>query len=122
MFQGQASDALAFYLAIFPDSRAVNIERYGADDAGPEGSIRLSTFSIGGQEVLCTDSFIKHEFSFTPAFSFFVECQSEEQLKHLANALKDGGSELMAVDDYGFSRLFTWVNDRFGVSWQLNWT
>ncbi|TMJ32689.1 MAG: VOC family protein [Alphaproteobacteria bacterium] len=121
MFQGEGSAALDFYLSVFPDARVDAIERYGPDDAAPEGTIKLARLSIGGQEVLCTDSVIKHPFSFTPAFSFFVDCESEEWLRHLADVLKQGGAELMAVDNYGFSRLFAWVNDRFGVSWQLNW-
>jgi predicted 3-demethylubiquinone-9 3-methyltransferase (glyoxalase superfamily) len=70
--------------------------------------------------VLCTDSFATHAFSFTPSFSFFLECRSEEQLRSLGIALKEGGAELMPAASYGFSRLFTWVTDRFGVSWQSN--
>jgi predicted 3-demethylubiquinone-9 3-methyltransferase (glyoxalase superfamily) len=65
---------------------------------------------------------VKHAFTFTPASSMFVECQSEEELRSLAGALDEDGKVLMGIDNYGFSRLFTWVQDRFGVSWQLNLT
>jgi predicted 3-demethylubiquinone-9 3-methyltransferase (glyoxalase superfamily) len=70
--------------------------------------------------VLCSDSFVKHAFGFTPSFSFFVDVDSEERMRELADKLKEGGGELMPVGNYGFSRLFAWVNDRFGVSWQIN--
>jgi predicted 3-demethylubiquinone-9 3-methyltransferase (glyoxalase superfamily) len=62
----------------------------------------------------------KHEFSLTPAFSLFVECASDEEIERLFAALGDGGATLMPLGAYGFSRRFGWVNDRFGVSWQLN--
>ena len=52
--------------------------------------------------------------------SFFVECESETRLRELHAALGADGTDLMPVDNYDFSRLFTWVQDRFGISWQLN--
>ncbi len=79
-----------------------------------------ASFSVGGQVVLCTDSVVPHAFTFTPSFSFFVECDSEEQTAHLAGALAEGGAVMMPLGDYGFSRRFAWVSDRFGVSWQVN--
>lgn len=120
MFEGQAADAIDFYLSIFPDAHVQDIERYGPGEAGAEGTVKKAAFRIGDQTVLCTDSFVKHDFSFTPAFSFFVECTSVEEIARLASALAEGGMELMPMGDYGFSRRFTWVSDRFGVSWQLN--
>ena len=64
-------------------------------------------FTIAGETVLCTDSPIKYDFTFTPAISFFVHCESEEQLRDLAAALGRDGKEFMPLDNYGFSRLFT---------------
>ena len=63
---------------------------------------------------------MKHAFSFTPAFSLLVECTSDDEISRLCAALVDGGGALMPLGEYGFSRKFAWVNDRFGVSWQLN--
>ncbi|MET0531242.1 VOC family protein [Microvirga sp. P5_D2] len=120
MFEGDASEALDFYTKLFPQSGIDKVELYGAGEAAPEGSIKLARFTIGGQSVLCTDSMVKHAFTFTPSFSFFVECSSEKEVRRLGEALKTGGKELMPPANYGFSTLFTWVSDRFGVSWQLN--
>jgi len=64
-------------------------------------------FKIARQTILCTDSPVSHGFSFTPAISFFVKCESEEQLRRLAGALGERGKEFMPLDNYGFSRLFT---------------
>jgi predicted 3-demethylubiquinone-9 3-methyltransferase (glyoxalase superfamily) len=121
MFQGTGSAALDFYVSVFPDARIEEAARYGPGEAGPEGSIKRARFTIGGQSVLCTDSFVKHAFSFTPSFSFFVACNSESEVRRLSEVLKEGGSEMMPAANYGFSTLFSWVSDRFGVSWQLNY-
>ena len=120
MFQGQALQAMEYYVEHIPGSKVIEIARYGADEPGPEGSVKKALFSVAGQTVLCIDSPVKHAFTFTPSFSFFVECESAEQIRRMALALAEGGAVLMPLDSYGFSREFTWVNDRFGVSWQLN--
>ena len=120
MFEGKAEEAMNFYVSLLPGSEIRSITRYGAEGPGPEGSVVRATFTVAGQEVMCIDSFIKHGFTFTPAFSFFVECESNEQLERLTAALSEGGGTLMPLGEYGFSRRFAWVNDRYGVSWQLN--
>ena len=120
MFQGKAEEAMNFYVSLFPEAEVLEVLRYGRNEAGVEGSIKMARFSIGRQAVMCIDSPIKHDFSFTPAFSFFVECASEEEIDRLNAALATGGTVLMPMGDYGFSRRFTWINDPFGVSWQLN--
>ncbi|MGW1347624.1 VOC family protein, partial [Kribbella sp. NPDC002412] len=98
----------------------VSISRYGAEGPGPEGSVMHAVFRLGGQEFMCIDSFVKHDFTFTPAVSLYVDCADEAEIDRLYAALSEKGSELMALGDHGFSRKFGWVNDRFGVSWQLN--
>jgi predicted 3-demethylubiquinone-9 3-methyltransferase (glyoxalase superfamily) len=69
---------------------------------------------------MCTDSVVKHGFTFTPAFSLFVRCESENDIRRLTDALAEAGTVLMPLGHYGFSRQFAWVNDRCGVSWKLN--
>jgi predicted 3-demethylubiquinone-9 3-methyltransferase (glyoxalase superfamily) len=121
MFQGgTAEEAMTFYLSLFADARINDLERYGANEAGTEGLIKKASFSVGGQTVLCFDSPVQHAFNFTPSFSFFVDCESGEELDRLNASLAEGGTILMPLDNYGFSRQFVWLNDRFGVSWQIN--
>ena len=76
--------------------------------------------TLKGQEFMCIDSNVKHPFSFTPSFSIFVTCNTEEELDKLYQKLNESGQALMPLGNYGFSKKFGWVNDRFGVSWQLN--
>jgi predicted 3-demethylubiquinone-9 3-methyltransferase (glyoxalase superfamily) len=121
MFQGgTAEQAMTLYTSLFEDGRIVDITRYGAEGPGPAGTVLRARFSLAGQEFLCSDSFVTHDFSFTPSFSVWMETESEDELERLFAALADGGAQLMPLGDYGFSRRFGWVNDRYGVSWQLN--
>jgi len=120
MFQGDAEAALNLYLSVFPDAKVLDTTRYKEGEEGTAGALKLATFLVAGQSVRCFDSPVNHAFTFTPSFSFFVDCESEEELRRLAAGLGEGGGVMMAPDNYGFSRLFTWISDRFGVSWQLN--
>uniref|UniRef100_A0AAU2JVJ6 VOC family protein n=1 Tax=Streptomyces sp. NBC_00049 TaxID=2903617 RepID=A0AAU2JVJ6_9ACTN len=120
MFEGRAEEALTFYTSLFEDSEVVDIARYGPEGPGAEGTVVRATFSLAGQRFMCIDSFVEHAFGFTPAVSLFVECDTEAELDRLYGALADQGEELMPLGSYGFSPKFGWVNDRFGVSWQLN--
>lgn len=120
MFEGAAEEAVTFYVSAIPDSRVVELRRYGPEGPGPDGTVMLGRALLGGMEVLFSDSFVKHAFSFTPSLSLFVTCQSDVEIEQLTASLGEGGQTLMPLGEYGFSRRFAWVNDRFGVSWQLN--
>jgi predicted 3-demethylubiquinone-9 3-methyltransferase (glyoxalase superfamily) len=120
MFEGKAEEAMNFYVSLFPGSKITDIVRYGAGQPGAEGSVMKASFSLAEQTVLCIDSPAKHAFTFTPAFSFFVQCESEEEIRRLYASFLDGGTALMGLGNHGFSRQFAWVNDRYGVSWQMN--
>ncbi len=120
MFEGNAEEAMNTYVSVVPGSKIIDLEKYGAGGPGKEGTVMRGTFAVAGQVVQCTDSPIKHAFTFTPSFSFFVDCESEAQLESLWAALSEGGGTMMPLDNYGFSRRFGWLSDRFGVSWQLN--
>ena len=115
MFQGGAAQkAVAAYQVIFPDAILSDIIHT------TEGAFQRATLTVAGQDVMIFDSPVGHAFTFTPATSFFVECKDEEEIRRLSEALLEGGAALMPLGEYGFSRLFVWLNDRFGVSWQLN--
>ena len=120
MFEGVAEDAMKFYVSLFTNSEINHIERYQSGEQGAEGSIKRADFTVSGQKFICIDSPIEHAFSFTPAMSIFVDCENEEELQNAFQQLSSEGSILMPLDDYGFSKQFGWLNDRFGVSWQLN--
>ncbi len=120
MFAGKAEEAMSFYVSLFPDGEVTHVARYGPEGPGAEGSVVTAGFTIGGQAVLCSDSPVQHAFGFTPSVSMFVECEAEDEVNRLATALAADGQILMPLGDYGFSRRFAWVNDRFGVSWQIS--
>lgn len=120
MFDGDAENAMRFYVTLFEDSEITQLERYGRDEAGQEGAIKRADFRLGGQRLLCMDSPVEHDFRFTPSMSIFIECESEAEMDEVWQQLSVGGQVLMPLDDYGLSKRFGWLNDRFGVSWQLN--
>jgi predicted 3-demethylubiquinone-9 3-methyltransferase (glyoxalase superfamily) len=117
---GMAEEAMNFYVAQFANSRIDSIKRYGSGESEPEGTVKLATFTLNGQQFMAMDSAAPHAFNFTPSISLFVECGTEEDIARLFGALLEAGQVLMPLDNYGFSRRFGWLNDRFGVSWQIN--
>ncbi|EWC63460.1 PhnB protein [Actinokineospora spheciospongiae] len=120
MFQGQAEEALTFYADLFAEAELLALTKWPAGGPGKEGTVQQAVLLLGGQTILANDSTVEHDFTFTPSTSLFVQCDSEEEIDRVYAALAEGGSELMPLADYGFSRRFGWTNDRFGVSWQLN--
>jgi len=109
-----------YYVSLIEDSKITSITRYGANENGEEGTVMHAAFSLKGQEFMCIDSVIKHEFTFTPSFSIYITCESEEEIDHLYGKLITDGMALMPLGNYGFSKKFGWLNDRFGVSWQID--
>ncbi len=120
MFTGDAEDWLNLATTTVPDSTIVSISHFGAEAPGMEGQVSMAEAVIGGVPIRCNDSPPVHEFTFTPSTSFFIDLDSEEQQTAVHDALIEGGSALMPLGDYGFSRRFAWIQDRYGVSWQLN--
>ena len=120
MFTGRAEEAMLYYISMFERSEIVSIQRYGANEAGAEGSVFQATFSLNGQLFMCIDSYVKHDFTFTPAVSFYVNCETEDEIERVFAKLAEGGAVLMPLDAYPFSPRFGWVADKFGVSWQLS--
>ncbi|MCY9517673.1 VOC family protein [Paenibacillus apiarius] len=120
MFDGQAEEAMNFYISLFNQSEIISIQRYGANEAGAEGSVLHAAFSLHGQVFMCIDSNIKHDFTFTPAMSLYVTCDTEEEIDRVFAKLSQDGSVLMPLGAYPFSEKFGWVADKFGVTWQLS--
>ena len=119
MFTGQAEEAIGFYTSLFDDSGIDLIERYGPESPVLTGQVVHARFRIMGQLVMAMDSAPVHAFTFTPSTSFFVTCDSQPEVDRLFAAFSEGGSVLMGLDSYPFATRYAWVQDRFGVSWQL---
>lgn len=120
MFEGAAEEALSFYKTVFADTTIESLERYGPGEPGKAGTIKVAKFTLAGHQMMCLDSAISHGFTFTPSTSLFVTFEHLSEIEAAYNSLSAGGGVLMPMANYGFSQKFGWVNDRFGVSWQLN--
>jgi predicted 3-demethylubiquinone-9 3-methyltransferase (glyoxalase superfamily) len=120
MYEGCAEEAMRFYVSVFPGSQVLEVLRYGKGAPGAEGTVSRAKFTVAGQTIMCADTTVKDAFAFTPATSLFVECPSRVRMKMLVDRLSEGGKVFMPLDNYGFSKLFAWVSDKFGVSWQLS--
>ena len=120
MFSGRAEEAMNLYAATLPHARIVEIDRYGEHEAGKPGTVKRAVLEICGTRYICIDSSVEHAFGFTPAMSIFVDFDDHPTFDRAFAALAGGGQILMPPDEYGFSSMFAWVNDRYGVSWQLN--
>ncbi len=120
MFDGKAEEAMNYYLSVFDQAELLSINRYGANEAGAEGTVVHAAFSLYGQVFMCMDSNVKHDFTFTPSISLYVTCTTEDEINQLFEKLSQGGNVLMPLAAYPFSKKFGWVADKYGVSWQLN--
>ena len=115
-FDGKVEEAVNFYTAIFKEGKIKTIQRAG----GKEGPVFMATFTLAGQEFYALNG--GPQFKFTPAISFFVNCETEEETDTLWKNLIEGGMAMMPLNKYPFSEKFGWVQDKFGLSWQLNLT
>lgn len=122
-FDSQAEEAANFYISIFKNSRIMDVAHYGeaASKASgrPKGSVLTVTFELEGQGFMGLNG--GPVFKFSPAISFFVNCETEQEIEELWKKFSQGGGRvLMQLDKYPFSKKFGWLEDRFGVSWQFN--
>ncbi len=106
---GKAEEALKFYVSLFEGSRIAQIERYGKGQGEAEGTVMHARFSLAGQEFMALDSNREHAFSFTPAVSLFVDCKTQEEVDELWERLSAGGKKGQCG----------WLEDKYGVSWQI---
>jgi predicted 3-demethylubiquinone-9 3-methyltransferase (glyoxalase superfamily) len=106
-FDSEGEEAARFYTSLFPNSRIVEIARYGEAGPRPEGMVMLVSFELDGQRFLALNG--GPEFSFSEAISFQVDCESQEEVDTFWNTLSEGGEEGPCG----------WLKDKFGVSWQI---
>ena len=103
-FDGQAEEAARFYVSVFPDSRMLKVERVSSS---PGEGAAVVEFEIGGQRFGAVDG--GPMYKLTPAISFVVSCDSQEEIDHYWDRLSEGGTQSQCG----------WLEDRFGVSWQV---
>ena len=106
-FDGRAEEAMNFYTSIFKNSKSKNVVRYGNAGPGPKGSVMTATFELEGQEFVALNG--GPHYTFTPAISFFVRCETQEEVDEFWGKLSAGGK----TNQCG------WLQDKFGVSWQI---
>ncbi len=120
-FDGQAEDAANFYVSVFKNARVktkTNFSEEGARSSGmPKGSVMTVSFQIDGLDITALNG--GPAFSITPAISFMVNCRTKEKIDGLWEQLSEGGQIMMELGTYPFSERYGWVQDKFGVSWQL---
>jgi predicted 3-demethylubiquinone-9 3-methyltransferase (glyoxalase superfamily) len=114
MFTGRAEEAMNLYTSLFEDGEITKVLHQ------QDGTVLHATFTIKGQNYMCIDSTVDHDFDFTPSMSLYVDCETEEEIDHLFEKLSDEGKVLMPLGESPFSAKFGWLQDKFGVSWQLN--
>ena len=114
-FNDQAEEAMNFYTSIFKDAKIVSLRRSGP---GKDARVFTGTFQIEGQEFYALNG--GPHFKFSPANSFFVSCSDISEIETLWQELSQGGTTLMPLDKYPSSEKFGWIQDKFGISWQLN--
>jgi len=106
-FDDQAEEAMNFYVSIFKNSKVGRVTRYGEAGPGAKGSVMSATFQLEGQEFMALNG--GPHFSFTPAISFFVNCETQEEVDELWKKLSAGGK----------TERCGWLKDKYGLSWQI---
>ena len=107
---GKAEEAIDFYTSLFQHSSVVGKTYYAVGQGGEEGTIKHGIFKLDGLAFKTTDSSMPYAFAFNPAFSLFVNCQTQEEVDHFWNGFLDNG---------GTKSSCGWLQDKFGVSWQI---
>ena len=106
-FNDNAEEAMNYYVSIFKNSKVLSINRYGDAGPGPSGSVMTATFELDGLQFTALNG--GPEFGFTEAISFFVNCETQQEVDELWDKLCAGGEASMCG----------WLKDKFGLSWQI---
>ncbi|VEF49348.1 3-demethylubiquinone-9 3-methyltransferase [Bacillus freudenreichii] len=113
-YDKEAKEAASFYIGLFEDSKLLNVTVL---ENTPSGDAEYVSFELAGQRFDAISA--GPYFKFNPSISLMVACSSIEEVNAKWNALIEGGTELMPLAEYPFSKWYGWVQDRFGLSWQL---
>ncbi|MBS4177684.1 VOC family protein [Lederbergia citrea] len=116
-YDKEAKEAALFYISLFEKSKLLNET---VIENTPSGDSELVSFELAGQEFMAISA--GPYFKFNPSVSLMVACESVEEVNTKWKALIEGGTELMPLGEYPFSTWFGWIQDRFGLSWQLTLT
>ena len=106
-FDGNAEEATNYYISIFKNSKIVSVTRYGEAGPGSKGTVMSTIFQLDGQEFFALNG--GPHFTFTPAISFFVNCETQEEVDELWEKLSEGGEKQRCG----------WLKDKYGLSWQV---
>ena len=106
-FDGKAEEAMNFYVSIFKNSKVGRVTRYGEAGPGPKGTVMSATFQLDGQEFFALNG--GPQFTFSPAISFFVNCETQQEVDELWEKLSEGGEKQRCG----------WLRDKYGLSWQV---
>jgi predicted 3-demethylubiquinone-9 3-methyltransferase (glyoxalase superfamily) len=106
-FNNQAEEAMYFYMSIFKQAKVKNVMRYGTAGPGPIGSVMSATFDLEGQEFMVING--GPIYAITPGISFFIHCQTQDEVDHYWQRLSAGGHPSRCG----------WLTDKFGVTWQI---
>ncbi len=124
-FDGKAEEAAKFYVSIFSqrdtsanNSKIVTMKPWGEGSPFPKEQIMNATFELDGQQFYAFDA--GPQFKFNPSISFFVVCETEAETDDVWQKLVDGGNVMMTLDKYDWSEKYGWLQDRFGISWQVS--
>jgi predicted 3-demethylubiquinone-9 3-methyltransferase (glyoxalase superfamily) len=121
-FNGKVEEAAKLYLSVFKNSKILHLNHYGesASNASgmPKGAPLTLSFQLEGREFVLLNG--GPHCTLNPAMSFYVSCESASEVDALWKSLSPGGKALMELNEYPFSKRYGWIEDRFGVNWQLN--
>lgn len=113
-YDKEAKEAAEFYVSLFENSRILNVN---VMEDTPSGNAELITFELAGQPFQAISA--GPYFKFNPSISLMAACESAEEVNAKWKALSEGGTELMALGEYPFNKCYGWIQDRYGLSWQL---
>jgi len=113
-FDKEAIEAANFYVSTFPNSKVKHTTMlYNT----PSGSVDIVTFELLGLEFQAINA--GPLFKFNPSISFHVPCKTKEEVDEIWNKLSPGGQVLMELGAYPFSERYGWLQDKYGLSWQI---